>query len=69
MPTTPEMAGGVDLNPDALPDLYEQVELFVNCIEYEIRVAESKGDDEGARLKSLTLFNARAALSKASPNA
>lgn len=49
----------------AAPDLYEQVKLFVRCIEYNIRVAETKGDDEGARLQSFTLAMAQAALAKA----
>jgi hypothetical protein len=49
----------------AAPDLYEQVKLFVRCIEYNIRVAETKGDDEGARLQSFTLAMANDVLAKA----
>lgn len=50
---------------NTIGELVEQVELFVRCIEYEIRVSRSKGDDEGANLKELTLHFARAALQKA----
>lgn len=46
--------------------LVEQVALFVRCLEYEIRVSEGRGDDEGARLKSMTLAIAREALARAS---
>lgn len=47
------------------PKLYAQVELFARVIEYNIRVAMRKGDDEGARLQSFTLAMTRAILAEA----
>jgi hypothetical protein len=49
----------------AAPELLEQTQLLVRCLEYEIRVSEKNGDDEGARLKSFTLAQARAVVAKA----
>jgi hypothetical protein len=49
----------------AAAEMLEQLDLFICCLEYEIRVSENKGDDEGARLKSLTLSIARSVAAKA----
>lgn len=49
----------------AAPELLEQAKLFERCIIYEIGVAEKRDDDEGARLKSLTLHLLREVLAKA----
>jgi hypothetical protein len=45
-------------------ELVEQVRLFGRVIEYNIKVAEKKGDDEGARLQSFTLHQVRELLAK-----
>lgn len=47
------------------PDLIEIARLFEQTIEYEIRRSLHDGDDEGARLKTLTLHMVRAALARA----
>jgi hypothetical protein len=47
-------------------DLLEQVKLFEKSVEYQIRVATSKGDDEGARLMGFTLHLVRESIAKAS---
>lgn len=49
----------------ATPELLEQARLFEKVIEYQIRVSEKKGDDEGARLQSFTLHQLREVLVKA----
>jgi hypothetical protein len=49
----------------AAPDLYGQTKLLERCIEHQIAVAKGKGDDEGARLQTLTLHVCREALAKA----
>jgi hypothetical protein len=40
---------------NAAPDLLKVAQLFAKTIEYLIKVDMSKGDDEGARLKTVTL--------------
>lgn len=49
----------------AAPELFEQVLLLEKTIEYQIRVANAKGDDEGARLQAFTLHLVREVLAKA----
>lgn len=49
----------------AAAEMLEQLDLFIRCLEYEIRVSNNKGDDEGARLKSMTLAIARSVAAKA----
>lgn len=49
----------------ASPDLYGVAELFKQSLEYMIARDERDGDDEGARLKTATLREVRAALTKA----
>lgn len=49
----------------AAPELLEQCKLFERCLVYEIAGSERKGDDEGARLKGLTLAMLRAAIAAA----
>lgn len=48
----------------AAPELQEQVELFERSLVYEIKKSELNGDDEGARLKTLTLNLVRDVLAK-----
>jgi hypothetical protein len=47
------------------PQLLELVVLFEQVIVHEMKRCEAKGDDEGARLKILSLNMARAAIAKA----
>jgi hypothetical protein len=49
----------------AAPDLLELARLFQASVEYEIKKSRAAGDEEGARLKTITLNMIRAALSKA----
>lgn len=46
------------------PELFKWAELFEKTIEYEILVSRNGGDEEGARLKTLTLNLLRADLAK-----
>lgn len=39
----------------AAPELLEQCRLFKRALEYQIRASRGAGDDEGAKLKTLTL--------------
>ena len=50
----------------AAPELFELVKLFERTIEYEIRKSSLAGDDEGARMKAVTLGMVREVLAKAS---
>lgn len=47
--------------------LLEMAKLFEKTAEYEIRRSEQEGDDEGARMKTLTLNLIRQAIALASP--
>lgn len=49
----------------AAPELLELAKLLARTVEYEIRRDEKKGDDEGARLKSMTLHQVREVIAKA----
>ena len=49
----------------AAPALVEMAKLFERSIVYEIKRSERDGDDEGARLKSFTLAEVRAAIAAA----
>ncbi len=49
----------------AAPQLLAMTKLFASSIEYEMRRSEKDGDDEGARLKRLTLNIVLAAITKA----
>lgn len=49
----------------AAPDLLEMAKLFERCVEYEIRRSRKDGDEEGARLKTVTLNLIRNAIAKA----
>lgn len=50
----------------AAPDLFELAKLFARSIEYEIKRSEKNGDDEGARLKTITLNLVLETIAKAS---
>ena len=49
--------------------LLECAELLARQLEYEIRKDDKSGDDEGARLNSLTLHMVREAIKKAKKRA
>ena len=49
----------------AAPDLLEMTKLLARVAEYEIRVKKQAGDDEGARMTTITLNLALAAIAKA----
>jgi len=49
----------------AAPDLLEQTKLLERSLLYQIGVNRSEGDDEGARMKTLTLHFVRQAIAKA----
>ena len=49
----------------AAPELFDMVVLLEQVIVYEMKRCEAAGDDEGARLKILSLNMARAAIAKA----
>jgi hypothetical protein len=51
----------------AAPELLEMAKLFEKSVEYQIRVArtDAGSDEEGARLKTITLNLIREAISKA----
>lgn len=46
----------------AAPDLYQLVQLLGKSIEYQMRIDAKGGDDEGVRLKGLTLARVKAAI-------
>src|SRR3546814_18263700 len=46
-------------------ELLELAKLLERSLVFEIKKSEREGDDEGSRLKSTTLFMARAAIAKA----
>jgi len=49
----------------AAPELLAHVKLLEKTIEYEIRRSKAEGDDEGARLKTFTLYLVRDSIAKA----
>lgn len=49
----------------AAPDLLEQTKLLERALLYEIKKSENDGDNEGARLKGVTLGIVREVLAKA----
>ena len=52
----------------AAPQLFEMVVLLEQSIVYQMKLSESHGDDEGARLKIVSLNMARYAIAKAKGN-
>lgn len=46
-------------------DLLEMTKLLERTVEYEIRVSKGAGDDEGARMKAITLNLVRGVIAKA----
>lgn len=49
----------------AAPELLDWVKLFERSLVYEIAKSQKAGDDEGARLKTVTLNLVRATIAKA----
>lgn len=49
----------------AAPDLLEVAKHFEACIEFEMAASRREGDDEGVRLKTISLNLTRAAIAKA----
>ncbi|RWO23325.1 hypothetical protein [Mesorhizobium sp.] len=59
------LAQAIALRVNVFDDLLATAKLFEQTIEFAIRVAEAAGDDEGARLKSITLQMVRATIARA----